>query len=138
MPLHHFYPLCRLLGVKIYSLQKGYGTEQLSNLPEDVEITNIGESFNDFSDTAAAIENLDLTITVDSAVGHLSGALGKKTWILLPSHAEWRWHLDMDYSPWYENVRLFRHKELGKKNWDEMMERVIKEILEVTNQNRQE
>ncbi|RJQ51597.1 MAG: tetratricopeptide repeat protein [Nitrospiraceae bacterium] len=128
MPLHYFYPLCRPPGVKIYSLQKGHGVEQLKDLPDDIDIVNLGDTFNDFSDTAAAIENLDLMITVDTAIGHLSGAMGKKTWILLPSHAEWRWHLDMDYSPWYEDVRLFRHKEPGKKNWEEMMERVVEEL----------
>jgi tetratricopeptide (TPR) repeat protein len=128
MPLKHFSPLCRLPDVKVYSLQKGYGIEQLNNLPEGIEIVNLGETFKDFSDTAAAIENLDLVITVDTAIGHLSGALGKKTWILLPSHEEWRWHLDMDYSPWYEDIRLFRHKEPGKKDWDEMMERVVEQV----------
>ncbi|RJQ56857.1 MAG: hypothetical protein C4526_00745 [Nitrospiraceae bacterium] len=128
MPLRHFYPLCSLPNVKVYSLQKGHGIEQLNDLPDDIEIVNLGETFNDFSDTAAAIENLDMMITVDTAIGHLSGALGKKTWILLPSHAEWRWHLDMDYSPWYEDVRLFRHKETGKKDWEEMMERVKRQV----------
>jgi len=172
VPLACFYPLCRLPDVKVYSLQKGYGIEQLKEVPEDIKvinpdkknvipsldspikhaldhdrgsgndglgkIVNLGKTFNDFSDTAAAIENLDLVITIDTAIAHLSGALGKKTWILLPSYAEWRWHLDMDYSPWYEDVRLFRHKELGKKDWDKMMGRVIKELIEVINQNRQE
>ncbi len=128
MPLKHFYPLCRLPGVRVYSLQKGCGIEQLNDLPEDIGIVNLGETFNDFSETAAAIENLDMVICVDTAIGHLSGALGKKTWILLPSHAEWRWHLDMDYSPWYEDVKLFRHKELGTKDWEEMMERVVEEL----------
>jgi len=128
IPLHHFYPLYRLSDVKVYSLQKGYGIEQLNNLPKDIEIINLGETFNDFSDTAAAIENLDLIITIDTAVAHLSGALGKKTWILLPPYEEWRWLLDMDYSPWYEDVRLFRHKKPGKKDWNEMMERVIEQV----------
>jgi len=128
IPLPYFYSFCRMPGVKVYSLQKGYGIEQLNDLPEGIEIVNLGETFNDFSDTAAAIENLDLIITIDTAVAHLSGALGKKTWILHPPFAEWRWHLDMDYSPWYEDVRLFRHKELGKKDWEEMMERVVGEL----------
>jgi len=128
IPLKNFYSLCRIPGVKVYSLQKGYGIEHLKEAPGDINIVNLGETFNDFSDTAAAIENLDLVITVDTAIGHLSGALGKKTWILLPSHAEWRWHLDMDYSPWYEDVRLFRHKEPGKKDWEEMMQRVVRQV----------
>jgi tetratricopeptide (TPR) repeat protein len=124
MPLKNFYPICRLPHVKVYSLQKGEGITQLDNLPEDIEIVNLGETFNDFSDTAAAIENLDIVITIDTGVAHLSGALGKKTWILLPSYTEWRWPPDMDYSPWYEDVTLFRHREPGKKDWEEMMQRV--------------
>jgi tetratricopeptide (TPR) repeat protein len=128
IPLHLFNPICRLPGVKVYSLQKGHGIEQLNGLPEDIEIVSLGETFNDFSDTAAAIENLDLVITIDTAVAHLSAALGKKTWILLPAYAEWRWHMDMEYSPWYEDVRLFRHKEPGKKDWAEMMQRVKGQI----------
>jgi len=131
VPLHHFYPLCRLPDVKIYSLQKGHGIEQLEDLPEGGEITNLGETFKDFADTAAAIENLDIVITVDTAIGHLSGGLGKKTWILLPSYMEWRWHPGIDYSPWYKDVKLFRHKELGRKDWDEMMHRVKKELYQI-------
>ncbi len=134
MPLKYFYPLCRLPYVKVYSLQKGYGIEQLNEAPEDIKVTNLGKTFHDFSDTAAAIENLDMVITTDTAVAHLSGALGKKTWILLPSHEEWRWHLDMDYSPWYEDVRLFRHKEPGEKDWGEIMERVVEQVkIEIKN-----
>ncbi len=129
MPLIHFYPICRLPHVKVYSLQKGEGIEQLDNLPEDIKIVNLGETFNDFSDTAAAIENLDVVITIDTGIAHLSGALGKKTWILLPSYTEWRWPPDMDHSPWYEDVTLFRHKEPGKKDWEEMIYRVIAHLL---------
>ncbi|RJQ51592.1 MAG: tetratricopeptide repeat protein [Nitrospiraceae bacterium] len=128
VPLSFFYPITKLPNVKVYSLQKGHGTEQLNDVPEDISIVNLGETFNDFSDTAAAIENLDLVITIDSAVAHLTGAMGKKTWLLHPPFAEWRWHLDMDYSPWYEDFKICRHKEYGKKDWEEMMERVVEEL----------
>jgi len=69
---------------------------------------NLGNEFNDFSDTAAAIENLDLVISVDSSVAHLAGALGKEVWIILSERPEWRWGKEEDLTIWYQNARLFR------------------------------
>lgn len=113
LPLSSFYRFAKLPNVKLYSLQKDhYG--QLNNLPNGLEITDLGSTFNDFSDTAAAIENLDLLITIDTSVAHLSGALGKPTWILTSFVSDWRWFTDIDNSPWYESVKLFRQKKLGK------------------------
>lgn len=129
--LKYFYKLSQLENIKIYSFQKGYGVEQLDNLPDDIKIVNLGETFNDFSDTAAAMENLDLFITIDTSVAHLAAALGKKTWILLPFVAEWRWLTDKDESYWYESAKLFRQKEPG--NWEELFERVIKNIKNMLN-----
>jgi len=95
-------------------------------MPSDFNIIDLGITFNDFSDTAAAIENLDLIIGIDTSVAHLAAALGKKTWILLQKPNEWRWFLDSDTSPWYNSVRLFRQKE--KNNWEELMERVFNKL----------
>lgn len=67
----------------------------------------------DFADTAGLIENLDLVVSVDTAVAHLTGALGKPVWILLPFAPDWRWLLDRDDSPWYTGARLFRQREIG-------------------------
>jgi len=120
--IDHFKSVCELSCVNVYSLQKGYGTEQLGEFKSEYEIVDLGRTFNDFSDTAAAIENLDLIITTDTSITHLSGALGKPTWILLTFIPEWRWLLDRGDSPWYNSVRLFRQKERG--NWSEVMDRV--------------
>jgi len=131
--IRHFnlchYPLFKFPNVQVYSLQKGYGVEQLNNLPQEFSITNLGETFKDFSDTAAAIENLDLVIGIDSAVAHLAGALGKPIWIILPSDLEWRWFMDEDSTIWYKSARLFR----PKLNQDrmEIMERVISSLEEL-------
>ncbi|MDD3012709.1 MAG: tetratricopeptide repeat protein [Candidatus Gastranaerophilales bacterium] len=129
IPLELFLKLADIKNVKLYSFQKGYGTEGLKKVPKNIEIVDLGSTFNDFSDTAAAIENLDLLISNDTSLTHLSGALAKKTWILLPFISEWRWFLDSEDSPWYKSVRLFRQKEMD--NWQEVMDRVIEELNKI-------
>ena len=109
---------------RIYSLQKGAGEEQLSEIP--YKITNLAPIFNDFSDTAAAIENLDLIISVDTAVPLLAGALGKPVWILLEKNSDWKWFIDTEESLWFNNARLFRQTETD--NWEELLDRVITEL----------
>jgi hypothetical protein len=71
-------------------------------------VTQLGDELASFDDTAAAISLLDVIVSVDTAVAHLAGALGAKTWILLPHVAEWRWLLSRSDSPWYPTARLFR------------------------------
>lgn len=122
----YFYDFARMNGVKVYSLQKGEGEKELENMPEGVEIINLASAFNDFSDTAAAIENLDLLITIDTSVLHLAGALGKKTWLVLHCLPEWRWLTEIDYTPWYDSVKIFRQKEL--ENWNPVFEQMKKEF----------
>lgn len=107
--LEHFYPLLDYHdNIEIYSIQKNFGSEQLDELPEKYKIINLGNTFSDFSDTAAAIENLDLLISVDSSVAHLAGALGKEAWIILSEIPEWRWGTEEDLTIWYKSIRLFR------------------------------
>jgi ADP-heptose:LPS heptosyltransferase len=76
----------------------------------------------DFADTAALVAQLDLVITIDTAVAHLAGALGIETWLLLPAAPDWRWLLKREDSPWYPTMRLFRQQQPG--NWAELMKRV--------------
>jgi ADP-heptose:LPS heptosyltransferase len=78
----------------------------------------------DFTDTAALIENLDLVISVDTAVVHLAGALGRPVWLLNRFESEWRWGLDSDRSVWYPTMRIFRQQE--RDDW----EGVIKDLSE--------
>ncbi len=77
-------------------------------MPIDMNLVDLSAHLNDFADTAAALANLDLLITVDTAVAHLAGALGKPVWILLTHNPDWRWLLDREDSPWYPTARLFR------------------------------
>jgi len=91
------------------------------------DILNLGESLEDFADTAALISELDLVITVDTSVAHLAGALGKPVWLLLAYIPDWRWLLDRDDSPWYPTARLFRQTE--SRAWGGVFARVREALV---------
>jgi len=122
VPLQQFEPLARLEGVRLVSLQKGMGVEQIAEVADRFSILDLGSRFEDFADTAAALAHLDLVVTVDSAVAHLAGALGVPVWLALPFVADWRWLLDRDDSPWYPTMRLFRQQTRG--DWPGVFERL--------------
>ncbi len=112
MRLEMFAPLMNL-DADIISLQKEVGDEDRPALASMARIAPLGEELSDFADTAALIENLDLVISVDTALAHLAGALGKPVWILLRYSGEWRWLLGRQDSPWYPTARIFRQKTPG-------------------------
>jgi tetratricopeptide (TPR) repeat protein len=116
-----------------YSLQKGEAAEQARNVPEGMRLINLSAEFYDFSDTAALIEGLDLVISVDTAVAHLAGALGKPIWTLLPYVSPWRWMLNRVDSPWYPTMRLFRQPSPG--DWQSVIEKVKNELLKLLDGN---
>lgn len=107
MPLSTLLPLTRLPGVQAFSLQKG-DAGPYSDVDHRSALLNLTDAWDDFGDSAAMLQELDLVITVDTAIAHLAGALGKPVWILLAPNADWRWLLDRDDSPWYPTARLFR------------------------------
>lgn len=127
IPLEVFYPLTKLKNTKIYSFQKNFGSEQLKEVPSDVEIIDLGKRFNDFSDTAAAIANLDLFVTSDNGVFNLAAAMGKKTFLMLNKHSEWRWFFDEETTPWYDSVKIFK-KQSEAEGWDLLMQRIINHL----------
>lgn len=106
--------------VAFYGLQKGPAAAQADNHP--MLAANLGPAFEDFSDTAAVVELLDLVISIDTAVAHLAGAMAKPVWVLLPRFADWRWGLDGDQSPWYPTMRLFRQNQPGR--WSDVVENI--------------
>jgi tetratricopeptide (TPR) repeat protein len=114
MPLGCFSGLARLPGVRLISLQKGFGAEQLTGFPA---VESLGADFDSgsdaFLDSAAAMHSLDLVITLDSALAHLAGALNRPVWVALKQVPDWRWFLGRSDSPWYPAMRLFRQKMDG-------------------------
>jgi len=119
------------LSFDFISIQKGEPTEsELQLTLEDSwkgpKINNYSEHLNDFSDTAALIENLDLVISVDTSTAHLSAALGKPTWILNRYDTCWRWLLDKKNSPWYESIKIYRQG--SDWIWEEVLNDVINDL----------
>ena len=131
-------PLARLAAlrhpaIEFYSLQKGQpGEMELAELKrgnwDGPDILDYSSALNDFSDTAALMDNLDLIITVDTATAHLAGALGKPVWILNRFDTCWRWFLDRTDSPWYPTAALYRQETDG--DWDGVIARIATDLME--------
>ena len=114
VPLRCFAGLSAIPGVRLISLQKEFDTEQLATLPM---VESLGQDFDSgpgaFLDSAAVMQSLDLVITLDSALAHLAGAMGRPVWVALKQVPDWRWFLGRGDSPWYPSMRLFRQKADG-------------------------
>lgn len=110
-PLRYLERIAKMSGVRLISLQKNDGVEQLRSLSAEMQLEvleGIDEGHDAFVDTAAIMENLDLIITSDTAIAHLAGALARPTWLALRHVPEWRWLLKETRSAWYPTIRLFR------------------------------
>ena len=105
--LDAFAPLAHT-DITFFSLQKGQAAEEAQNPPKELDFINLTDGINDFTDTAAMVENLDLVISMDTSIAHLAGAMGKPVWTLIPFSPDWRWLLNRNDSPWYSTMRLFR------------------------------
>ena len=125
IPLHMLQPLLSL-GLKPYCLQRDLRPEDVTAFALAGNIRFFGPDLRDFADTAALIQQMDLIITVDTAVAHLAGALGKTVWLLLPFAPDWRWMLNTDRSPWYPTMRLFR--QAVPLDWEPVIARVGDEL----------
>ena len=105
-----FFKLFDIPDTKFYSCQTFEGSQEIEKIKARYDIVDLGSTFKDFSDTAAALDNLDLIISNDSSLAHLAGALGKKCLVLLPYVYNWRWHTDLSICDWYESVKIFKQK----------------------------
>jgi hypothetical protein len=133
IPLAEFAPLAAVPGVRLVSLQKGYGSEQLPPLAERLGIVDLGATLDEgtgaFVETAAAILNLDLVVTSDTSLAHVAGALAAPAWLALQLSPNWRWGCQGNSTPWYPTMRLFRQSTLG--DWPGVFERMAVAIREL-------
>lgn len=114
LPFAALLPLLQIPNCQFFSLQVGPRARDLASLPDSSAVTDLSPHLADFSDTATVIAQLDLVISVDTAVAHLAGALGKPVWMLLAFAADWRWQMDRTDSAWYPTARLFRQSQRGE------------------------
>jgi Tfp pilus assembly protein PilF len=126
--LAHLQPVADLRGVRLYSLQKNFGLEQIEAVSDLFPVIDLGQHLHDFVDTAALMQNLDLVISADSSPAHLAGALGVRVWMPVPYISDWRWMTDREDTPWYPTMRLFRQRRFG--DWEELFSRLAVELAE--------
>jgi ADP-heptose:LPS heptosyltransferase len=127
--LTNFLTLQNIQGISLYSLQKYDGVEELKTIPRDfplIHFDDLDEQTEPFEDTAALMKNLDLIITVDTAIAHLAGALGCTVWLLLPYATDWRWIHGRTDSPWYPTMKIF--KQSVPFDWQEVIKSISDEL----------
>ena len=118
--------MARLPGVRLISLQKGPGADQIPASAYGFPILDLRERLETFCDTAAVMKNLDLIVSSDTSIPHLAGALGMPIWTALQLVPDWRWLLGREDSPWYPTMRLFRQRRF--RDWDEVFVRITAAI----------
>ncbi len=126
VPLRAFEGLAGIPGIRLVSLQTGPAIKQLAQVP--FSVVDLGSRFdpNSLEDLAAVLKNIDLVVTVDTAVAHLAGALGVNAWVALHIAPCWRWLEERSDSPWYPTLRLFRQRRPG--DWDEVFVNIAAEL----------
>ncbi len=122
--LSYFKSLLAIEDIKLFALQKGIPLQQVFEI--DFPLVVLNDHLSTLMDTAGAIENLDLIITIDTSIAHLAGAMGKPVWLLLPFFPDWRWMLKRNDSPWYPSMRLFRQSE--EDNWGSVFNELLIEL----------
>jgi len=125
--LDQFAPLAAIPGLCLISLQKVDGATQARTPPNGMVLHDWTDELNDFADTAALVEALDLVISVDTSVVHLTGALGKPVWVLNRFDQCWRWLKNRTDSPWYPTARLFQQRAPG--DWSGVIGEVTEALL---------
>ncbi len=116
-------PLASIPKVKLFSLQIGATSDDLAHLPG---IVDLAPQLTDFAMTARVLDQLDLAITVDTAVAHLAGAMGKEAWLMLPFAPDWRWLQAGATAPWYPSLRLYRQPKIG--DWASVVEKITADL----------
>lgn len=130
IPFQTFMTLSEIPGVALYGFQKGERARDVTRFACMGLVQDLSGALDDFADTAALVRQMDLVVSVDTALVHLAGALGVSAWVLLPVNRDWRWLLGREDTPWYPSVRLFRQEDpLG---WEPVMRRIAAELEGLT------
>ena len=116
LKVEDFFRLFELPNTQFYSCQTFDGSEEFEKIKDKYNVIDLGKTFSNFSDTAGAIENMDLVICNDTSLVHLAGAMTKPCWVLLPYIYNWRWHDDLTHCDWYDSVKIFRQCDHGDWN----------------------
>jgi tetratricopeptide (TPR) repeat protein len=129
-PLRLLEGVASIPGVRLISVQKAHGLDQIESVPSGMNVETLGHEFdrdqNAFVHTAAVMSCLDLVITCDTSVAHLAGALGRPTWVALRCVPDWRWMLVRSDSPWYPTMKLYRQAVRG--DWDAVFEQIAADV----------
>jgi Flp pilus assembly protein TadD len=133
LSIRQLLPIFDLSGIAYYSLQVGPRAAELAAIGRPDAVIDLSPQLREFGDTAAAIQEMDLVIAVDTAVAHLAGALNKPVWTLLAFVPDFRWMLGREDSPWYPSMRLFRQSAWGQ--WDVVIQKVTAELAAWRNQS---
>jgi hypothetical protein len=122
--LERFASLAAIPGVTLVSVQKGHGREQIAGAA--FPLFDFGDELTDFTDTSGLLTNLDLLISIDSAVVHLAGALGVRVWTAISFNNDWRWLRDRTDTPWYRSMTLFRQPQMD--DWGSVFAELEREL----------
>ena len=125
-----FEPFFKVKNVEFYSFQVNPTMDNYKNYKN---LINLGSTFENYDDTAGALKNLDLLITVDTSVAHLAGALGVKTFMLLPYCPDWRWFDNDKTTEWYDSIKIY--KQTHTNTWDDVIENIKKDLEKLSKSN---
>ncbi|MEO0852257.1 MAG: TIGR03032 family protein, partial [Cyanobacteria bacterium J06648_11] len=124
--IEDFLPLFQVPGVLFYSLQVGDRAGEIATLPSAFPLKDLSPQLKTYGDTAQVVRQLDLVISVDTSVAHLAGAMGKTAWTLLCYNPDWRWLLEIETSPWYPTMTLYRQPQ--PQDWNSVFQQVRRDL----------
>lgn len=119
-------PLFDIPNIQIYSFQISKIDDESEKIKKTLPLIDLSLYIKDYTDTAIFLHNIDILVTIDTSIAHLAGAMGIKTFLLLPYDSEWRWFTDEEKTPWYDSIKIFKQKE--PNNWKDVIQRVKNEI----------
>ena len=125
-PAEAFIPLISLPGINFFSLQTGKNSAELGKINKKSSVRDLSAFIKSFKDTAALIDELDVIITVDTALAHLAGAMGKAVWVLLAKNSDWRWNTRYKKNIWYPTARIFKQSSPG--DWSDPLNNIVREL----------